>query len=229
MKVEVTKLESLADVTVSQYMDYVSKLKIKDGKPTVDLSTQDSHALRIFCNVPYEVQPKTKASDLNVLLESIGEAFGVIPKFYPTFEMDGIKYGFIPKLDIITTGEYVDLDTYINKAEDANKAMAVMYRPIVEEFDGKYIIEDYKGTGATSEIMKEAPLSAYLGAQVFFWNLEVELSKITLKSLEIKMNNQKKEDSVTHHGSVKNGVGTVQLMQQLTMILPNMKISQRDH
>ena len=30
-----------------------------------------------------------------------------------TFVMDGVEYGFIPKLDDITLGEYIDIDNNI--------------------------------------------------------------------------------------------------------------------
>ena len=61
--------------------------------------------------------------------------------------------------------------------------MAVMYRPITRKFKDVYDIEKYKGTD-DKEIFKNASISVYLGAQVFFWNLTNDLLKLIPQYLE---------------------------------------------
>lgn len=224
VKLEVTKIESPADLTVGQYIDYTDKLKVKNGVPTVDVETQNSHALKIFCNVPYDVQSKMKQSDKQALMSSLSDAFSEVPIFVQNFELEGVEYGFIPKLSEITAGEYIDLDTYLNDTLNAHKAMAVMYRPVTKDYKGLYMIESYKGSAEYSDIMLKAPLSVYLGAQVFFWNLEKDLSALTLQSsLSQMMTNQK--DGVTgQSGSIKNGVGMPRLTRLLITKLNAMKL-----
>jgi len=64
---------------------------------------------------------------------------------------------FIPNLDDITNGEYVDLDTYIPDWDEMHKAMAVLFRPVIQNLKDKYIIEDYKGSAKYSDDMLDLP------------------------------------------------------------------------
>ena len=117
------------------------------------------------------------ADKIEGFAEQINSVFEQDKQFTPTFVLNGVKYGFIPKLDSITYGENKDLTTYLNDFDNMNKAMAVMYRPIIHEQRGKYLIEDYEGSSRYSEVMKQAPLSVVLGATVFFYNLTNGLLK----------------------------------------------------
>ena len=81
-----------------------------------------------------------------------------------TFFLDGKEYGFIPNLEQMKSGEYIDLTNNLGK--DILASMAVMYRPITRKYRGVYDIEKYNGTD-NKEIFKNAPISVYLGAQVF--------------------------------------------------------------
>ena len=52
--------------------------------------------------------------------------------------------GFVPKLDDITLGEYVDIESNISDwQKDAHKAMAVLYRPVNFKAKDKYGIAPY--------------------------------------------------------------------------------------
>ena len=42
-------------------------------------------------------------------------------------------------------GEYIDLDTNIGDWQKIEKAMAVLYRPVIKEYGNLYDIEDYLG------------------------------------------------------------------------------------
>jgi len=136
-----------------------------------------------------------------------------------SFKMDGVEYGFIPSLDEMSFGEYVDLDTFITNVDDLHKAMNVLYRPIEHKRKDKYTIKAYDPN--TSDKMKLMPLSASLGAMVFFWNLGIELS-------EVMMNSSLKENElnlVQYLNSQKNGDGSIQSMDFLKGILQDLKIS----
>ena len=50
---------------------------------------------------------------------------------------DEVEFGFIPKLDNISLGEFVDLDSYMSDWDNMHKAMAVLYRPVT--FRKKYV------------------------------------------------------------------------------------------
>ena len=124
--------------------------------------------LTTFLGISIDQLNRLPAEKIEGFATQINSVFEQDKQFTPTFVLDGVKYGFIPKLDDITYGENKDLTTYLNDFKDMHKAMAVMYRPIKQEQRGKYLIEDYEGSAKYSEQMKEAPLSVVLGATVFF-------------------------------------------------------------
>ena len=100
------------------------------------------------------------------------------------------------------SGEYIDLTNNLGK--DILASMAVMYRPITRKFKDVYDIEKYNGTD-NKEIFKNAPISVYLGAQVFFWNLTNDLLKLMPQYLEKELTAEQLADLE------KNGVGLSQL------------------
>ena len=116
-----------------------------------------------------------------------------------------VEFGFIPNLDKMSLGEYIDAEKYLCNWEDMHKAMAVLYRPIVAGNKDFYLIEKYKGSDKYSSVMKDAPCTVALGSMVFFLSLGIELSKTTLGSL---LNQQQisKEDLLAK-GLEKNGDG----------------------
>ena len=166
MRIEITIPESLDDITLEQYQVF-SKIE----EPTID------QTLTTFLNISQKELNMLPADKIEGFAEQINSVFEQDKQFTPTFVLNGIKYGFIPKLDSITYGENKDLTTYLNDFDNMNKAMAVMYRPIIHEQRGKYLIEDYEGSSKYSEVMKQAPLSVVLGATVFFYNLMSGLLK----------------------------------------------------
>jgi hypothetical protein len=166
MRIEITIPESLDDITLKQYQVF-SKIE----EPTID------QTLTTFLNISQKELNMLPADKIEGFAEQINSVFEQDKQFTPTFVLNGVKYGFIPKLDSITYGENKDLTTYLNDFDNMHKAMAVMYRPIIHEQRGKYLIEDYEGSSKYSEVMKQAPLSVVLGATVFFYNLMSGLLK----------------------------------------------------
>ena len=102
------------------------------------------------------------SAKMSIVFILLGSQMELITKF----ESDGVKYGFVPKFDEITTGELIDLDSLL--AEQNFEAIAsILYRPIVSESkDGKYTIAPYKGYDAT--LFENAPINFYLGFINFF-------------------------------------------------------------
>ena len=100
-----------------------------------------------------------------------------------------VEFGFIPNLDKITMGEYIDLNNYFEDIATLNKAMAVLFRPIHKSFKNreKYLISSYEGTEFFSNVMKDMPLGIALGAKVFFYRLGMKLSKDILNSSRLLM------------------------------------------
>lgn len=165
MRLSINVPEDLSEITLEQWQNFV-----KLEEPT------DYDVLRCFYGIDTKGVFEMKANDVSRLVNHISQLLNDKPKeLITSFKLSGLNFGFMPKLDDMTYGENTDLTKYSRDPKEANKFMAVIYRPIVSEQFGKYNIEDYKGSSEYSELMKQAPLSAYLSAQVFFWNLTNDL------------------------------------------------------
>ena len=160
MQVEVSVPSSLREVKLKNYQE----LLIKENPDNDDM-------LKCILNINTKELGKIKDKDVDNLLAIINKLFDKKHEFIPTFKMKGVLYGFIPKLDDITYGENKDVTSYINDWGNMHKAMAVLFRPVKQKQNSKYLIEDYEGSHKYSEMMKNMPLDVVLGAMVFFWNL----------------------------------------------------------
>ena len=202
MKIKLNIPEKLSEMTLGQYQDW---LKVSEGKE-LDTFLQQK-IIEIFCGITLKEVMQIKASDIDRLVADISNIFVEEPKFIDRFDYGGKEFGFIPKLDDISFGEYVDLDTYLQDWQLMHKAMAVLFRPITLKRKDKYLIEDYES--AEKYDLKCMPLNVVFGSLVFFYHLRNELEKHILNYLanqtEIKIS-QKLMDSL------KNGVGTAPFM-----------------
>jgi len=199
MKVEITIPTDLGEVTLKQYQKF---LKIAEGNE--DSEFLHHKMIEIFCNTNLKIVPQIKYKDILDITNVLTGMFNQEHKFVKTFKLGGVEFGFIPNLEDITSGEYMDLDNYINDLKDFHKAMAVMYRPINSKLLGKYTIEPYLGSDVYSELMKNAPLNVVLGARVFFYRLGNELLKSTLTYLE---SNKEAMNILNNRNSGKGGDG----------------------
>ena len=217
MKLTINIPETLNEVTLSQYQKW---LKIAEGKELDSFLQQKM--VEIFCNIPLKQVLQIKATDINNICEELSKLFNNEPKFIDRFTMNDKEFAFIPKLDDISFGEYVDLDTYLADWELMHKAIGVLFRPIVFKKKEQYLIEDYESSDKYD--MSETTLDIVFGAIVFFYNLRNELQKTILNYLATQ-----KEIELPQHllDSLQNGVG-INLSTDLlmgtflnTMKLPN--------
>ena len=212
--IEVPK--SLRAITLEQYQRYLKYLD--QFREDDDMSGANMEALRIFCNLNEEAAKGIKMTQYSSIIEHISDLFDDKPHLVHRFSMEGtdgveIQFGFIPKLEDITMGEFVDLDGYMGDWQQMHKAMAVLYRPVVFEKKERYLIEEYKGTADYGEIMKDMPVDIAMGAVVFFYRLGMRLSKHLVDSLE----KQTKKGEIIPHSqtSQQNGDGINQFMRSL--------------
>ena len=211
MKVELIVPNNLNEVTLGQYQEYI---KLKDLSET-ELSLK---MIEIFCNLKSEQVRYLKATDVRNVVSIIAEMFDSRPSLVNTFKIDGIEYGFIPNLDEMSFGEYIDLDTYIGDWDNIEKAMGVLYRPIEMRKGNRYHIKEYEA--GETEHLKAMPLDAVLGSILFFYRLGNDLCRIMMNSLEGK----EMEDLQAHLNSETSGVGTQAFMLSLNQILDDLKI-----
>lgn len=216
MEVNLRIPTSLNEITLGQYQEFV-KLE-QTLKDSTEVSIQ-LKMIEIFCSVPEAVVRSMKATDIAEICEIINTMFDTDNQLISKFTLKGVDYAFIPELDNMSFGEYMDLDTFIGDNDNLHRALNVLFRPIKLNKGSRYIIEDYEPND--SEVAKDFPLDVVLGAIVFFYTLGKDLSTVMLNSLDKK--NEK--DLAQYLISQQNMDGSIQSMQSLTEILQSLKIS----
>jgi len=215
MNVEIDVPSKLNDITLEQYQVF---MRLVDKQDSEEFIAQKM--ISIFCKIKLSQVVYFNAKSVHETVEHLNGLFDAEKKFIHRFELGGKEFGFIPSLEDMSFGEYIDLETNIGEWDNMHKAMAVMFRPITKTKGDKYDIEPYEGTATYSEVMRYAPLDVVMGAMVFFYNLSNDLLMATLRYLEVegvKMATQKK-NSLT-----KGGVGINQSMLSLEVTLRNLK------
>lgn len=213
MKVDINIPDSLGEVTLEQYQKY---LKIQnENKDEKFLAVK---MIEIFCGLRGDHVLMMRATDIQSIVNILTDMLNDTPKLVTQFKMKGKQYGFIPKLEDMSFGEYIDLDTFMGDWDNMHRAMNVLYRPITDQYGDKYAIEEYQVDSV--EQMKGMPMNAVLGSILFFYNLGMDLSRTMLNSLE-----NKEANLAQYLISEENGVGINHFSHSLKGILDDLKIS----
>jgi len=178
MELKVNVPSRMEEITLEQYQRFLKECEDESLKEDVIALKM----LEIFCGVPPAKTYTYKMSDVYKICDQINKALNEKPPLMCRWKFDKMEFGFIPQLDDMTFGEYVDVDSYIVDWENMHKAMAVLYRPVVQSFKGSYEIENYKGD-TYWQVMLKMPLSLVMGSMLFFWTLEKELVEVMKSSL----------------------------------------------
>ena len=190
MKLEINVPSSLSEIPLKHYQDF---LKVQADSNDEEFVAQKM--IEIFCGISLQDVVKMKLTSLNELIAHFTKLFADKPKFQNRFKITSeegdIEFGFIPELEQISFGEYVDLESHLTNWESYHKAMAVMYRPIIKTRKDKYDVLPYEPNKDFQELMKFAPLDVVIASSVFFWNLGNELLQATLSYLENEMKKNK--------------------------------------
>jgi|TARA_R110001606_G_scaffold355358_2_gene506313 hypothetical protein len=211
-KVDLKVPNKLSEITLGQYQKF-SKILLKE--PENDFLQKKM--IEIFCGVPLSQVNFYKYSSITNIVNVLSKMFEKTPELKQVFKMNGKEFGMIPKLDDMNFGEFVDLDTYANDWEDMDKAMNVLFRPIISKYKKDYLIEDY--TGELNYNMSKMPLDVALGAVFFLHNLKKELMKHTLIYSQKEL---KKMISQQGHNSQKDGDGIQACINYLDQIRQNL-------
>ena len=205
MKLKLLVPTTLADITLKEYQKF---MQVFGGDSEYDDYYSGLKLLEIFCNVPYNEALQIKLRDLQEAVNKINRALSEKPSLINRFTLGDTEFGFIPQLDDMTFGEYVDVDNNLTDWDNMHKAMAVLYRPITNKKNNKYEIEKYRGDNYY-EAMLEMPMSVVMSSLLFFYNLESELLRVTIHSLTKE---SKKVISTLEPVSTENGDGTTASM-----------------
>ena len=212
MKIEINVPDSLNEITLDQYQRF-EKINTEDNQGSTFLLQK---MVEIFCNLDLKDVAEIKYKSVQEIIVHLNKSFDIKHKLIPTFKLGGIEYGFIPVLDDMTLGEYVDLDENLGDWKNMHKAMSVLYRPITFQKGHKYNIEPYKGM---NDKLKYMPLDVVFGAMVFFWNLNNELVEAILNYLQRETN---KLTTQQREHLEASGVGISQSMESLKEMLPSL-------
>ena len=168
MKARLNIPNQLSEITLRKYQKFV-KLNTED----VDDRFLQVKMIEIFCEVSHENVLKIKFADADKVTAILGDMFTQKPDLVTKFWLNGVEYGFIPDLDDISFGEYIDLDTYLGDWENIQTAMNVLYRPIKSKKGNRYVIEDYDVN--TKDNLLDMPLDAVISSVFFFLSFRKRL------------------------------------------------------
>lgn len=217
MEVKIKVPTDLSDIPLHKYQKFHKVLEVNQNADANDLFIQEK-MLQIFCDLPLSDALKYRKSDIDNVTEMITHTLEQKPDLVRTFKLGDTEFGFIPKLEDMTFGEYIDLDNSIGDIKNLHKAMAVLYRPIKQKIKDKYLIEEYRGDNY-HEAMLHTPMDAVVSSMLFFWNLGIELSKAMIAYLQ-----EGAEDLTPEQISVLNGDGINQFMHLQMAMLPSLKV-----
>lgn len=214
MKAKITVPSTLEEITLKQYSEFV---KIQSNNEDDEFIAMKM--VSIFCNMELSEVSKISYSSIIEVVQHLNNLFAAKHEFVKRFTLGGVEFGFIPNLEDISFGEYVDLEANLSSYDTMNKAMAVMYRPIVREQKNRYDIQQYESSANFAEVMEFAPVSIALAAQVFFWNLGKELLQATLDYLEKTMSKKQKIALAKQLNLESGGDGIAAYMHSLKEML----------
>jgi hypothetical protein len=207
----------LSEITLKQYKAF---LKVQETEKNNKI--YNAKVINIFCKVKMEDVMLLKLNDVTEITNIIYKLFDQKPSLVSKFKLNGVEYGFIPQLDDISFGEYIDLDTYIGDWDNIDRAMNVLYRPILVKLKEKYSIDKY--VIENHKNLEDMPMNAVLSSIFFLLNLGIELSTIMMSFLDL--NKEIDKDLINSLNLDKNGGGISQYTHSLKAILDDLKISQ---
>ena len=214
MKVKLTIPTELKEIKLKDYIRFMNVVK---GSNDAEFINQKM--VECFCGIDLKEVAKISLSDLDNLVEHFNKLFEQKTKFINRFTLNGIEFGFIPNLDKITNGEYMDIDSNISDVNNYHILMGIMYRPIINKFKDRYQIEPYEAKEEYFELMKDLTLDIVLPALVFFYHLGSELLKVLPRFLEEEANKMSSQKNIN---SEKSGGGINAYIHSLKETLPDL-------
>lgn len=172
-----------SDITIGIYQEYV---KIQESKASE--KNKVIRSLALLCNTSPFVVKKMAYTDLLEIMNIIKGMIDTEPKeedFVKVFTFSDIEFGFVPNLNKLTTGEYIDLESYCkNPIENLHIIMSILYRKVTNKVNDRYAIEPYNPDEFKEELFKDCPMNIALSSLGFFLTLGERLATISRRYLE---------------------------------------------
>ena len=181
-EVKLTIPNEWSDITIGIYQEYV---KIQESKASE--KNKVIRSLALLCNTSPFVVKKMAYTDLLEIMEIIKGMIDAQPKqeeFKKVFTFLDIEFGFVPNLNKLTTGEYIDLESYCeNPIQNLHIIMSILYRKVTNRVNDRYAIETYNPDEFKEELFKDCPMDIALSSLGFFLTLGKRLAMISLRYL----------------------------------------------
>jgi hypothetical protein len=206
MKINITIPENLNEITLYQYQRF-EKL-IKDNEPSEFVNQK---TIEIFCNIELKDVARIRIAEVSEILKHINGLLQQKPKLTQTFKLGVYEFGFIPKLEDLSSGEYIDIESYLGDTQTLHKSMAVLFRPIKTKVNKLYTIEEYESSDKYSEVLKYMPLDIALGCMLFFSTLLNDCVNGLTDYIQSEVEQSEQVKKILE----ENGVGINQFTQQL--------------
>ena len=179
------------DITIATYQKYV---KIQEAKGSEKNKVLKSLAL--LCDTTTAVVKKMAYKDLLEIMAIIKKMVDTEPdkqQFRKVFVFNKEEYGLVPNLSNITTGEYIDLETYCKEPiENLHIIMSILYRKITFKRNERYAIENYNPDEFKEELFKDCPMDIALNSLGFFLTLGSVLAMTSVRYLKAQETKQQK-------------------------------------
>ena len=222
MKLDILLPTNLSEIPLSRYQEFIA---MKEKSNDEEFIAQKM--IQIFCGMKLGEVAKIKMKHLNELITHFTKVFSEKPQLIRKFKIKDIEFGFIPKFDDISFGEYVDLENYMKDWKTYHKALSVMYRPIKNTNKDKYEIVDYEPNEDMQDLMKFAPLDVAISSSFFLSSLGIELLKATQTYLKKELKKMTASTNLAKDINLaKTGVGMEVSMDWLTETLQSLMKSQ---
>jgi len=195
-----------------------------------DLSELDTmrQMMKIVCGVSGEHFDRMTRADIIEIMSDIDDVMSKSMKMlYPEnripltqrIQINGIEYGFHPNIANMTTGEFIDADTFIQRPEKWIEFASVFYRPIVAKTRDTYNIAIYDGN--VDENLAKLPMHVFCGLYGFFLTIGEQFANNIRKYLS------NPNPTNLMHNYRKNGVGISQFADWQIMMSNNWKTLQK--
>lgn len=167
-------------ITVKQYVDFI----LNDGNEVGQVSA--------ILNKPKDFVRQLAPDQMQ---NAINAFKSVIEQPEANKQNRWKDYGFVPDINAISFGEWLDLDSNCKDfPKNLNKILAILYRPISNQLGNKYTIEPYNASHLkNADEFNEMPLAIANGALVFFSTIEKELVNTSLQYLDSEVMKNLKE------------------------------------
>ena len=208
--------QSWADIKLEDYLQFYRQIK-----PYEDTEQYQEKAVLFgtfnFTDIDEDEYLNLPESTFTEINGTLSKLFNTVElPIVKSFEIGNIKYGFIPSLDDMAYGEYLDLVSYSSKNlwDNISTLMSIMYRPITKSLGKSYTIEKYNGTKPEIiELFSQGlTMDIVFGAISFFLRLQNDLVSATLIYLVNQTKTiQNKEVQIALQDLEKSGVDITQL------------------